>query len=411
MAWWVLEESKDPALFAGLVALGVAGEIAARGTLGWFGDRFRRLSLIRLCYLVGVVCVAALATTAVSGTYSLWFITLTLVVLGVVNGIREPLQMTAIRDFLPEAQVAAGVRRRSVVNSSSALLGPAAGGVLIGAIGYQGTLVVNAAAIAAALIILTVGVRHPGGAEQPRSAEGWWRGTVRGLRALWQVVPERDLAMMTLVVNFALYPMFTVLVPETVYTAYNGRGWLIGVLEGAFAVGLFAGSLGLVARITERGGRSRTVASGFWLLGFSMVFTGLCAHAGNLSVVLLTAIAPVMLFLGGVGLTMVTINTGTLRSLASPQLYRNRIQAGAAFVSGLAMPLGALTGGLITQLAGGATAMAGLGVLIIVAAVTGMRRRALTDLLDLPVDQMAGAYERLYPRAFQESRTADGDTA
>jgi len=403
VAWWVLGESGNPAVFAGFIALGTAGEVAARGMLGWFGDRYQRLPLLRVCYLVSLSCAGLLTALAVSGAYWPSAIAVSLVVIGICNGVREPLQMSLIRDFLPPDLVAVGVRRRAAVNSSSALLGPAIGGVLITLVGHRGTLVANVIGVAVGLLLLTMVVNRSEPA-QPQGSESWWTGTTRGLRALFAVTPERHLALMTLVVNFALYPMFSVLVPTIVHGGFAAEGWLIGLLEGAFAAGLLLGSLGLVARVAGRYGRDRAVMVGFVLVGASMIATGLCAYAGDMARTLLISVGPVSLALGGIGLTMVTINTGTLRSLASPQAFRNRLAAGAFFISGLAIPLGTLSSGAMSKIASEEAAMVVLGLLVLLAAAIGMRSHALVEALRLPDEEMVGAYQRRYPDAFRNHR-------
>ncbi|MCY0934060.1 hypothetical protein [Streptomyces sp. H34-S4] len=113
-----------------------------------------------------------------------------------------------------------------------------------------------------------------------------------------------------------------------------------------------------------------------------------------------TAVASLLLMLSGTGLCMVTVNTGTVRLLATPPEFRNRMVAAASFLSGVVMPLGSLAGGLIARASGERLALTFLGGIICLCAGVAGADRAITRFLDMSDEALDCAYLREFPHAF-----------
>jgi hypothetical protein len=99
---------------------------------------------------------------------------------------------------------------------------------------------------------------------------------------------------------------------------------------------------------------------------------------------------------------MVTVNTSTVRMLATPDNYRNRIGSATSFVSGMVIPFGALVGGAFSGALGVSYAMAALGLLIVLAVVPCMFSAALVRVLGMSDDQIKNVYKDFYPDAFPD---------
>ncbi|WP_330276046.1 MFS transporter [Lentzea sp. NBC_00516] len=398
VAWWALGVTGSTTLFATLIAVGAVADVAARGLLGWLGDRYPPRLLIAACYLVSAVCLVVLAWCRFAGLFSPVLIGGLLVVTGVCNGVREPLQATIIRGLVPVESVELAVRRRSSVMSASTLLAPVVASALIGTTGEKGTLAATAVAVVLSLVLVTVADAAP-----PQQAAQRRPGVFAGFRVVARLRVERHLAFSNFPITAAMYPVFAVLIPALTHRLHPGDVWLLGLLEAAFSAGLLAGSFGVVARIAAVLGKARTVHLGAALVGGSFAATGLVLLAAPGSVTL-TAATSVLLACGGVGLTMYTINIGTTRVLASPAALRNRIGAAAAFAAGVAVPVGTFTSGLLVAWAGEELTLIGFGALIVVTAAALSRSRDLTTLLNLPSADLDNAYHRLYPDAFAKEQ-------
>ncbi|NEC66050.1 MFS transporter [Streptomyces sp. SID9727] len=405
LAWWVLDRTGDEALLGVLIALGIATDILSRGALAWLGDRFPPGRVIQCCFIGSALVSGLLTWLAYRGVYELWTIVAGIMLLGVSLGVREPLLMSTIRGLLSTTSVAGAVRVRSTVMSLSSFAGPVAAGVLVGTLGYAAVLA-TAFGVVGVSTILVVALRAPAPepGNRPTGVGGftaWASGTRAGFRAIRRVHPEWRLAMLTMVVNFALYPVFNVIVPVLVAQRFPHRTWVLSVVESAFAVGLIVGSAFLVGLSDRLLGRRRTVLAGFAVLGAGFAGTGLVVGGLDLDgTVAFTATASLLLMLSGVGLCMITTNTGTVRLLATPAAYRNRMVAAASFLSGVVMPLGSVTSGVVSRTSGELWALAVLGVLICLCAVVAARDRVLTTYLDLPDDALDDIYARDYPQAF-----------
>ena len=406
IAWWVLGKTADPVAFAGFVAIATLADVLARAVFGWLGDQYDRHRLLVACYTISATMTLVLAGLGTLDLYLPWLIVGCLAISGVAIGIRDPIQMSLTPMLVATHRVSDAVRLRSIVGSSSALMGPLAAGILLGPLGVLGTLWLNSLAVMVALVLIVL-VRaptasHPPGARQLSYLATWYMRTREGFTALYRVKPEWNLSLLAFIVNFSLYPLFAVLFPVLINRYFPQDLWLIAVTEGAFAVGLLAGSLFLVKRANGRWGRPYVVFGGFLLVGLAMVGCGLFSQFFHARPGWFAAVTMPLLFIAGTGLVMVTVNTSTVRMLATPDNYRNRIGSATSFVSGMVIPFGALVGGAFSEALGVGYAMATLGLLIILAALPCMFSGVLVRVLGMGDEQIKNIYKDFYPDAFPD---------
>ncbi|AZF22979.1 MFS transporter [Pseudomonas sp. R3-52-08] len=408
IAWWVLGKTADPLAYAGFVAVATLADVLSRAMFGWLGDQYDRQRLLVGCYAISAVTTLMLAVLGSQDLYVPWLIASCLAISGVAIGIRDPIQMSLASVLVAPHRVSDAVRLRSIVGSSSALMGPLAAGILLGPLGVLGTLWLNASAVILALALIVL-VRAPAASDRPGAQQlsylaTWYTRTREGFTALYRVKPEWNLSLLAFIVNFSLYPLFAVLFPVLINRHFPEDLWLIAVTEGAFAVGLLAGSLFLVKRANVRWGRPRVVFGGFLLVGLAMVGSGLFSQYFHARPAGFAGVTVPLLLVGGIGLVIVTVNTSTVRMLATPDSYRNRIGSATSFVSGMVIPFGALVGGAVSEALGVSYAMAALGLLIILAAIPCMFSAVLVlvRVLGMGDEQIKNIYKDFYPDAFPD---------
>jgi DHA3 family macrolide efflux protein-like MFS transporter len=406
IAWWVLGKTGNPIAFSTFVAISTLADVLSRAVFGWLGDQYDRQRLLLCCYVTSAVMTLVLTTLSTLDIYQPLLIGLCLAVSGVSIGIREPLQMSLTPALVPPERLSDAVRLRSIVGSSSALMGPLAAGILLGPLGVLGTLWLNTLAGLAALALI-VCVRAPVRSFSPGSGQAsyfahWYQRTREGFNALYLVKPEWNLSVLAFIVNFSLYPLFAVLFPVLINRYFPKDLWLIALTEGAFALGLLVGSLTWVARANQRWGRPYVVFAGFLLVGLAMFGSGIFTHFFHIHPWWFASVTVPLLFIGGIGLVMVTVNTSTVRMLATPDNYRNRIGSATSFVSGMVIPFGTLIGGAFAGMLGVSYAMAILGAIVILAAVPCMFNTALVRVLGMSDDQIKNIYKDIYPDAFPD---------
>lgn len=406
IAWWVLGKTGDPIIFSTFVAVATLADVLARAAFGWLGDQYDRYRLLVGCYMTGAVVTLVLACLSSVGLYQPWLVGVCLAVSGISIGIRDPIQMSLTPAMVATDRVSDAVRLRSIVGSSSALIGPLAAGILLGPLGVMGTLWLNALAVVIALILILLvrvtTVNHSRGTRQASYLVTWYRRTHEGFAALYRVKPEWNLSLLAFIVNFSLYPLFAVLFPVLINHYFPNDLWLIAITEGAFAVGLLVGSMSLVKRANQHWGRPNVVFAGFLQLGSSMFVCGIFTHFFHTQPWWFAGVTAPLLFIGGIGLVMVTVNTSTVRMLATPDHFRNRINSATSFISGMVIPFGTLVGGTFSEMLGASYAMAILGLLIVVAVIPNMFSIVLVRVLSMNDDQIKDVYKDFYPDAFPD---------
>ncbi|MFE2092058.1 MFS transporter [Streptomyces sp. NPDC059460] len=401
VAWWVLNQTGDEALLGLVLGVGVGADVLSRGALGWVGDRFPAQRVVLSCFVVSAAVSGALAGLAFAGIYHLGLVLVGVTLLGLSLGLREPLLMSTIRTLMDTSSVAGAVRVRSVMMSLSSFAGPIAAGALIGPLGYSAVLAVTCVVVAACAVLVSV-LRVPATAvgNTPGKAS-WAADAAAGFRAIKRVVPEWRLALLAMVVDFALFPVFAVVVPALVASHYPRRTWILSIVESSFAVGMILGGAVVVRWSNALLGRRRTVPWGFAILGAGFAGTGVIASlTGSDAPLMFTVAASALLVLSGAGLCMVTVNTGTVRLLATPSQFRNRMVAAASFLSGIVMPLGSLASGLIARTSGEWLALTALGVIICLCAGAAAADQTITRFLGMRDDDLDDAYLREFPHAF-----------
>lgn len=309
------------------------------------------------------------------------------------NALGAPSRRTFVRRLLPRHLVAAGVVLHMMAFQLGMLVGPALGGLLIGAtspaVGYlvnAGTLLVSWWAVwrlPSILPRLAEGKARPAEGEapaarparRPRPSLGQvWRRTRRGVALLGEgvqmVVREPvlrgsfllDVVAMLMAFPFALFPMIN-------EQLFGGDATTLGLFMSAFAVG--GAITGLASGIITRGdrlGRVQLLAVGLW--GLAMLALGLAATAGLGWAVLAT------LVVAGAADTASVTSRAAIVQLATPDSHLGRVSAVEHVVGAAGPDLGNARAGLVAGLTTPAmAAVIGGATCLVLSAWVGMTHR------------------------------------
>jgi hypothetical protein len=393
VAWWTLQQTGSALAFANMIACAIAAQVLARPLLGWLGDKYNKVLILRVASLTSLVTTLLMVVLSATQLFNPWSVGALMLLSSAVAGVRDPLQSSIIPLFARDDQVSLAVRTKSMLSSISNLLGPILASALIFSFGTTLALTIDffamlGAAMLIASIPLHLGASAPG--EHAPSATGL-RMMYSGFKAVYGVKVEFYLALVAMLVNFALFPFFTILLPLYVKTIIHYPVTYLGLLDACFGLGILAGSYKITGWLTERVPRDFCVAAGFALLGGNMWL------AGTLSS---TVAVPLAFFCGGVGLMLINIPTSAVRLLATPKQHRNRIFATVSFLSAAASPLGSFAmSGLITQL-GVALTMMSLGAMVLGLSLLVFLIPDFRAFMRAPDAQLNGAYLDKYPDAF-----------
>ena len=282
-------------------------------------------------------------------------------VLAVLVVVPEPLFRSAQVAQTPSlvstpADLVAANTVASAVESVGLFVGPALGGLLIAVSGVRTVFVVTAVlALVSVAPVARIGV-----AGAPEAGEQQSR--VRALLAGWHAIGTEP-GLLVVIGLFSVQTfvagLFNVLVVVLAVDLLHVDVAAVGWLDGMVGVGAAAGVL-VVAGAAGRRRLSRHFAAGLLLWGLPLVLIALAPHA---------SVALGLLFLVGVGNTLVDVTGVTLMQRAAPDAVLGRVFGAFEALALLTMALGSLVAPLLVAVLGGRGAYVLTGLLLPVAVV------------------------------------------
>jgi hypothetical protein len=103
----------------------------------------------------------------------------------------------------------------------------------------------------------------------------------------------------------------------------------------------------------------------------------------------------------GTAFVLINVNTGAVRSAATPADYRSRMNAIVTFLSTVVNPMGVWLAGLALTAWGVPTVLAVGGAVALAMAPVVAMLRASRRALSLRDEELPGYYKKTYPHAFQ----------
>ncbi|MEU5217162.1 MFS transporter [Streptomyces sp. NPDC020807] len=329
--------------------------LAAAGQVSWLllslpaGVVAQRVPLRRLQVTLDLVRFAALGSLPLAwwlGTLTYPHLLCAALVTGAATVLFDIGNSTFLPAVVPARQLAA---RNSVMSGTHAVTdtgGPSLGGVLIGATGPVGALVVDALSyLTSAALLRTLPESRP----VPRTGESALRLMREGWRYVTGHPVMRPCMIWATAANFlnaallALTPLY--LVREAGLDAVQ-----LGLVLAMDGVGALAGAA-VAVRVTTRLGTARGIIAADLAGGALLLLAPLTTSAGD----------AYWFALGNAGFAFGTvigsITTRTYRQTQSPPELLSRVMATVRFVSWGALPLGALTAGLLATWTGAHTAL------------------------------------------------------
>lgn len=350
LPWFVLQTTGSAAR-AGVVGAAALLPTVAAGVLG--GAVVDRLGFKRISVVADVVSglgVAAIPLLYATLGLPFWAL-LGLVAVGAVLDIPG---LTARRSMLPELAAAAGWRLEransafEANNQLSFLLGPPLAGLLIGWLGANNVLWVDAAsfAVSAALVALLVpaaslALPRRDGSAAASEGRGYVGDLAAGLRFLRWDRLLLALALILMAGNATAGPLFGVLLPVFAEERF-GRATVLGLAVAAVGLGGLAGALAFGAvghRVPRRW---------VWIAGFLVGPVALWVLTVEPTMPLLLAAMAV----GGFAMGPINPLLVTIRQERIPPELRGRVFATFSAVAMVAQPAGMLVGGFLVEAAG-----------------------------------------------------------
>jgi MFS family permease len=252
IAWQVYSISNAP---TALALVGVAWTVPQVVLLllgGVVSDRFERRLVLMLSDAIRGSAIAALGVLSVTGTLELWHAIVLVALYGAGGAVFAPAFTGIVRDVVPrDLLLEANSLDQFVRPLCVRLIGPGAGGVLIGLTGAGVAFLVDAGTFAfsavAFLLMRTRSLPHASVQASVRREISEGIAYVRSRTWLWAT-----LAAVTVSLLFFLGPVY-VLMPYLVKNSLGGGAGGLGLIfaaggVGAIAAALFRGQLGFPRR-------------------------------------------------------------------------------------------------------------------------------------------------------------------
>ena len=368
--WFVLETTGSAALTGVVAALTYAPTVLATFFGGAIVDRlgFRRTSV--LADVASGLTVAAIPLVHVTVGIELW----QLFVLVFLGALFDAPGATARRSLLPDLVELSGTRLERATGISGAiqrgslLVGAPAAGLLVAAMGATNVLWLNAATFAVSAVLVARLVPalapHPDAPEPGR----YFTELAAGVRFVMRDPLMRMLVLMVLVTNFLDAP-FTVVF--SVFALENfGSAVELGLMMGVFGGAALVGSLAYSA-VGHRLPRRQT-----------FVFSFLLAALPYLALSLLPSLPVTLVLMAAWGLASGPLNPvlATVAYERIPPHMRGRVFGATIAGAYLAIPAGAVLGGLVVEWIGVGATLAAIGVCYLVVTSAGVLNRTFRQM-------------------------------
>jgi MFS family permease len=378
VAWLVYRMTQSPFML-GLVAFVAQGPgFFIAPFAGVLADRFDRHRIVVITQVIMMVQALLLGVLVLTGNVTMGWILLLMALMGVTFGVDIParqsflVQLVDDRNDLPNA-----IALNSSMFNAARLVGPAAAGFAIAAIGEGWVIVINGISyifVLAALLSMRITPRA-----RPAQRGAMLRNLREGVQYAAGFRPIR--AVLLLVATVALLGVpFTVLLPVIATEVLGGGPRTLGMLTAAIGLGALGGALFLAARSSVRG-LGRVIVASALVFGASLV---LFAFARSL------LLALPLLTLAGFGMMAQMASSNTVLQTLVDDDKRGRVMSFYTMAFLGTAPIGSLLAGAAAARVGATWTIAAGGCACIAAALLFGRRLPILRRMVRPIYQRLG---------------------
>jgi MFS family permease len=252
LAWEVLRLSNSPTALAVVGLTWSLPQIPLIMLAGVVTDRLDRRHVVVAASVAQGLAVLAMAVLSLAGRLKLAHVFALAVLFGIGEAFFMPPVNALVADVVPqELLVEANSNRQTVRPLAMNFIGPALGGVIVGAIGSGWAFAADAVSFGAAAVFVLAMRHRP--APRARSDESVWHDARVGLRYVRQRAWLWGAMVAATVVLLVYLGPFEVLVPFIVKNGLHGSAGDLGLVyaaggAGAIAVSVVVGQRGLPRR-------------------------------------------------------------------------------------------------------------------------------------------------------------------
>lgn len=325
---------------------------------GYAADRFDRRKLLVATQATMGLLALVLGLLTVSGLVQLWHVYLLAFLSGCASAMDGPARQTFVSDLVEDVDLPNAVALNSTSITLGLMVGPAAAGLVIGAIGTGWAFLVNAASFAA--VIASLGFLRLSELRQHARA-GRGRGNLLEGFAYVRSRPDLQAILWMLLLIGAFGLNFQIFIATMSVKVFHGGANRYGVLSSAMSAGTLGGALLAAGRHDPK---------------FRLLLVGAAVFGAG---AVLAAIAPNVWLFGaalvvtGVSVLTFTSATSTLMQLTTEPAMRGRVLALRLAIGLGATPIGAPIVGWVADRFGPRWALGLGGAAAFAAALVALR--------------------------------------
>ena len=253
---WLVRDLSEGSTVAGLLVVTVGGINTLPGLVvgpwgGVLSDRFDRRKLVITLQLIMAALALCFALLVFSGRVEVWHAYLYVILAGGCRSMTQPMRQSLIAGTVPRNMLGNAMATNVLTITSTRIVGPFVGGLLIFTLGYFWNFVIESVlylANVAMIFPLRTPFHRPGDARQRGSA---FANMLEGLRYVW--TGERaffQLMVLSIIPNIILHPawfLFPVFTTEVLQRDADVGGYLLSITGvGGLMAALFVASFGFV---------------------------------------------------------------------------------------------------------------------------------------------------------------------
>jgi MFS family permease len=357
--WLVLTQlTHNNATSVGVVmALQFGPQLLLLPVTGFAADHLDRRKLLLATQAAMGTLALGLGTLTVTGFVQLWHVYVFAFLLGCVAAFDAPARQTFVAELVGDADLSNAVALNSTSFNAGRMIGPAAAGILIAAVGSGWAFLINAASFVAVLCAL--GFLRTGELHLKSKALRAPGDLIEGFRYVWRRPDLKAiLLMLFLIGTFGLnFPIFISTMAVTVFHAGAGQ---YGLLTSIMAIGSIAGAL-LSARRAKP--RIALLLAGAAIFGLGSAVAALMPNY---------RLFGASLIIIGVSAQTFTTTANSAMQLSTEPVMRGRVMAIFFAISLGCTPIGAPFVGWIADTFGPRWALGVAGASGIAAAMVGI---------------------------------------
>lgn len=240
LGWLVFDLTNSSFLLATFAAIRLAPMLM--GPLsGVLSDRFNRIRFIQIATAWAFVVVIALAAFTTAGLINYWGIVVGGLCIGLAQSPTQPSRSSLVLDFVGRSQLSNANALNSMALNMTQVIGPALGGLMIGALGAPAALWISAGWYLISLILLWP-LRNSD-QHRPHQHGPIIGSLLDGIRMVLISRPMATILLVTLIANIMLWPIYQTFMPVVAKDILGLNAGGLGMLVTCGGIGGLAGSV------------------------------------------------------------------------------------------------------------------------------------------------------------------------